>query len=377
MIKQLFLCFLIFFLAQYSFSQKKYSEIDTLTIPETHCKTVLDLATYIKQSFTTDSARLRAIFVWVAKNISYNVNLRSEKEKNPQMARQTVEDVLRDKSSVCQGYAELFVALCKNLSIRAIKVSGYGKSRDVVQTLSHAWVAVQLKDEWFLFDPTWGSGYVNNKNQYVKLFNDNFYKRKPIDFIKDHMPFDPIFQFLSYPIKNSEFIDGTINKNKILFNYSDSVEQYLKLPPQHQYTAELRRLEWVGTETSLLQERKTYLLNSLQGFYSKNSIEDGNKTFSKGISLFNNYVNQKNKRFDQLNDNELAKLIDSIEHFIEITRTSYSDIIVKNEEQQSKKIINLQDIDRFYARFKKEQLFVEEYISTDKAYRNKLFSKKY
>lgn len=84
---------------------------------------------------------------WVTDNIFYDFDgLRSGNygSMNP-------EDVLKKRSSVCDGYARLLVALLTHAGMRAQRVAGCGKGIgwDVaVRTptkSNHAWVAVQIQ----------------------------------------------------------------------------------------------------------------------------------------------------------------------------------------------------------------------------------------
>ena len=58
----------------------------------------------------------RAIFSWVTSHISYDKQLLQLLETDPAARRRTApmepQDVLDERTAVCQGYAELTVALC-------------------------------------------------------------------------------------------------------------------------------------------------------------------------------------------------------------------------------------------------------------------------
>ncbi len=375
MIKLLFPLVLMGCFAQPIYSQQKTIATGAVAIPEASCVSVDALSAYIKENFVTDSARIRAIYTWVANNISYDVALLPANQKNPQSKPRSVADVLKMRSGVCQGYAELFTALCRNVGINAVKVGGYGKSAGKVVQIAHAWAGAKLDGEWFLFDPTWDAGYVND-DHFVKRLNMAFYKQSPKDFIADHMPFDPIFQFLSYPITNREFIDGSLSNNKILFNYNDSLDQYRQLSATDLLNAELRRLELAGIENDLLKERKQYLVKSLQLNSSQNGVQESGKTFSKAIALMNEYIANKNKQFSTTSDYELLQSLDSMKHYIKLSRSLISQAVVQNDEQQRVKSFNLANIDQYWKQLNQEEMFIQKYLATDKAARRELFNRK-
>lgn len=374
MIKTFFSLFLISCFLQPVYSQQKNFYPDSVNIPEASCVSVDELSSYIKQKFVTDTTKIRAIYVWIANNITYDVARLRDIKNNAQTQPQTVADILKLRSAICQGYSELFSTLCKNVGINALVVKGYVKSDGRIMPLPHAWVAAELGGEWFLFDPTWAAGYVND-NQFVKRFNNTFYKKYPKELIYDHMPFDPLYQFLSYPINNREFIDGTSSKNKILFNYKDSLNQYNQLSSSEQANAELRRIEGAGIENDLLQDRIQSLKKELQSYTSNNAFEESNKTFSKAVSLLNEYFSQKNKQFSAIGDNDLLQSLDSMKYYVKLSRSQMSQAVSQNDDQQRAKTNNLANIDQYWKQLNQEEQFVQKYIATDKASRRELFRK--
>jgi transglutaminase/protease-like cytokinesis protein 3 len=42
--------------------------------------------------------------------------------------------------------------------------------------MSHAWCASKIDNQWYIFDPTWVSGYVNNGSL---PFDDRYFKANP------------------------------------------------------------------------------------------------------------------------------------------------------------------------------------------------------
>jgi transglutaminase/protease-like cytokinesis protein 3 len=78
--------------------------------------------------------------------------------------------------------------------------------------MSHAWCASKIDNQWYIFDPTWGSGYVNN-GKFLMLLTIVI-KANPSEIIASHMPFDYMWQFLNYPISNQEFYNGSTGVDK-------------------------------------------------------------------------------------------------------------------------------------------------------------------
>lgn len=367
---------LLFTIEQNSFCQNKNVDAEAAAIPETHCASVDALATYIKHNFATDTARIRAIYVWIANHISYDVKRLLDREKNPGMPPQTVNEVLVTRSAVCQGYSDLFVALCKGVGIKAIEVGGYTKFQGKVNIISHAWVAAQLGGQWYLFDPTWGAGYVSDDNRFTKKFNNTFYKVQPESFITDHMPFDPLHQFLSYPITNKEFINAIPASSRPVFHYRDTLEQHMQLSSRQQMAAELRRMEAAGIQIDLLLKRQQYLKTVLQSSTSSDAFEEGGKAYNTAMDLYKQYIGHKNNQFSTISDAELKQMIDSIESNLKRSRSLLLESVPKNDGQRQAKANNVTMIDRFWPQLAKEKQFAQQYLSmADASARTKLFVK--
>jgi len=93
----------------------------------------------------------------------------------------------------------------------------------------------------------------------------------PEEMIRDHMPFDPMYQFLNHPITNKEFIDGktAINTAKPFFNYIDTLKQYAMLSPAEKIRNETRRLEANGIQNDLIMERLNHLKKEVNSYAAK------------------------------------------------------------------------------------------------------------
>lgn len=359
---------------QIDYAQSKNT--DAITIPEVNCTSVDALASYIKQNFSSDTARIRAIYVWVANSIRYDVKRFNDRDKNPDIPPQSVSDVIATRSAVCQGYSDLFVALCKSVGINAVRVGGYTKSLGKLNIISHAWAAAELEGKWFLFDPTWGAGVVTDDDRFIKRFNNSFYKVLPENFIADHMPFDPLFEFLSYPLTNKEFIEGRPASAKTEFHYTDTLRQHMQFSVVEQNAAELRRMESAGIEIDLLLQHQQFLKRSLQAFSSNDAFDEGGKAFNTAMDLYKQYIGHKNKQFAAVGDSDLKQMMDSIENNLKLSRSLMLQAVVKNDGQRQARTANVSNIDRFWPQLVKEKQFVQQYLSTEASLRKQLFMKK-
>ncbi|WP_320052890.1 transglutaminase domain-containing protein [uncultured Acetobacteroides sp.] len=203
------------------------------------------LSAQIAGSFSRESDRLRAAYGWICSNIEYDV----ERMANPISYRgdSAVRVTLAKRKAICSGYADLFIGICRQLDIKAYYVSGYTKQDGGIVDQSHAWVAVRLSNgQWKLFDPTWGASTWQG-GELVKRLSYEYFMREPADFIKTHMPFDPMWQLLYQPVMAAEFYGQKVVKDAdYLFNYSDTISDYQILPEPRMYANAMRRMRWGG-----------------------------------------------------------------------------------------------------------------------------------
>ncbi|MDB5197450.1 MAG: hypothetical protein JWP88_1821 [Flaviaesturariibacter sp.] len=343
-------------------AQSTLIDAQAVSIPATMAASTETLSTYIAQNFSTDTARVRAIYVWVANNISYDVERLKQREKEPKGPPQPVADVLQSRSAVCQGYADLFVALCKGVGINATVVSGYTKKGGVVSPISHAWVAAEVDGAWWTFDPTWGAGYVRD-DRFVKAFNNKFYKMHPFAILADHMPFDPMLQFLDHPLTNEEFINGRPPATKTVFNYRDSLQQFQTLTKQQQLEARLRRLEAAGVRNSLLEEHRQHLKQGLQSFASKDAFEEAGTLFKSVKDRYQEYLEYRKQRFTTIDNAKLRSLMDGMTTDLRQARQTLLDVQPRTDQQRAAKGNNLSNLDRFGAVLSREKEFVDNYLA--------------
>ncbi|WP_047447603.1 transglutaminase domain-containing protein [Alistipes sp. ZOR0009] len=199
----------------------------------------------IENNFSREPDRLRAIYGWICSNITYDI----DRMANPlsYSSDSAVRGTLSKRKAICSGYVDLFIAISRELGIKAHYISGYTKQNGVVVDLEHAWVAARLANgQWKLFDPTWGaSEWVNG--ELVKRVSYDYFMVEPVEFIKTHMPFDPMWQLLYQPIKTDEFYGQKLSKDDdYLFNYNDTIRDYQVLSESRMFSNLMRRMEWAG-----------------------------------------------------------------------------------------------------------------------------------
>jgi transglutaminase/protease-like cytokinesis protein 3 len=134
----------------YSITDKK-----ALQLPDSLTNSTDNLASYINSNFKTDNEKVRAIFIWVATNIQYDIenmfalNFYEKKEEK-------ISKPLRTRKGICENYASLFCDICLKTGVKSFVIEGYTKQNGFTDNIPHAWCAALVDSSWFLFDPTWG-----------------------------------------------------------------------------------------------------------------------------------------------------------------------------------------------------------------------------
>ena len=167
------------------------------------------LADIITQKYPDSLLRVKAAYIWVAKNITYT---EENNEGKFQHTATNIDSVLKYKSTICAGYVNVFCALCNKAGIACKEVDGFGRTgtqflQDAHFNINHSWAAVWLNGKWNLADPTWGSGYtLEGTKQFISATNDYYFFTEPQTFILDHYPKSSDWQLLKDTVSWERFI---------------------------------------------------------------------------------------------------------------------------------------------------------------------------
>ena len=328
---------LIFILTSHGiFAQKKaispLAAIDkkALQLPDSLTRTTDQIAGYITTNFNTDADKSRAIFIWVASNIRYDIenmfaiNFYATRKDE-------IEKALSTRKGICENFASLFTDICLKSGIKSFVVEGYTKQNGFADYIPHAWSAALIDTSWYLFDPTWGSGYING-GKFFKKINDAYYKASAAVLIKTHMPFDYLWQFLNYPVTNQEFYEGKTKQNtdKPFFNYKDSIAAYEKESPDGQLISSAYRVEKNGVKNSMIFDRLRHLKLEIERQRQQKSVDLYNTAaadFNDGVNDFNDFINYRNQRFIPMKtDPEIQSMIDVADKQIKEAKSKLQEI---------------------------------------------------
>ncbi|WP_223267260.1 transglutaminase domain-containing protein [Polaribacter sp. IC073] len=215
---------------------QNFNKVDFLVLEYPAFSKVEDLASRIKEDFSTDEEKVRAAFFWLTTNIRYNLKEyynptdrtfhfryanETERLQKIQAAKdKIVHTAFRTKRGVCEEYAQSFKKICDLLNIEAAVVTGsvrnsaaeIGKPK---RSSNHAWNAVKLHKKWLLLDATWAAGFQRN-GKWTQRFNPYFYDIPKEKIFKTHFPDDSIWilrfgritieEFYNQPIYGQQFL---------------------------------------------------------------------------------------------------------------------------------------------------------------------------
>ena len=360
---------------------KEYSAVDkkALQLPDSLSKSTEQISDYINSSFTNDLDKTRAIFIWIASNIQFDIDnmfaLNFYGTKEDKIAK-----ALNSRRGICENYAELFTDLCIRSGVRSYVIEGYTKQNGFVDYVPHAWSASLIDSTWFLFDPTWGSGYVKDR-RFFKHINNVYYKTDPSVLIRSHMPFDHLWQFLNYPISNQEFADGRTaqNETKPYFNFIDSIHGFEDQDRTGQLLASAYRIEKNGVNNSLIYNELKYIKMEIENDRQARIFDLYNgavASYNAAIFDLNEFINFRNKQFTpSVNDAEIQQMIDVADDGFDkatsqLARISEPDVVTRSMIDQLTKAI-----DGASAQVKGQKEWLTLYFSKGRTGRRSMFYK--
>jgi hypothetical protein len=373
--------FLMFTVVAFGQTKGVYTLTDTKMdkIPKDLSTTTTGIAEYIKANFKSENDKVRAAFYWTASNIRYDIeNIESIDYK--EISQDKIKNAVLTKKGVCIHYAEVFNDIVKKTGVKSYLVHGYTRQNGKVDVLSHAWCAARIDGAWWLFDPTWGSGYVDKK-KFFKKINNLHYKVAPSQYVATHMPFDYLWQFLNYPVTNQEFIDGKtqLNKTKPKFDYIAEIEEYDRMSDLDKARTTLIRMEKNGIKNNLIREMvlsKKSEVDAVQNNEAMDKFQVISDDYNQAVTLFNDFIFYRNNKFKpMLTDDAIKamivtpkqKIIDCQNRIYSIG--DYNDDNIANVKSLKNALIDV------LKQIEVQEKFVNDYLGKSKLGRKSMFSK--
>ena len=311
----------------------KYAAIDrvTLQIPDSLTGSADGIAAYIISNFSSDEEKARAAYIWVAYNICYDVdnmylmNFYQSKEDR-------IATALSTRKGICSNYAALFNEICLKAGLKSYEIHGYTKTAGRVDYRPHAWCGVMIDNEWALFDPTYGAGYIAF-GEYIPRINNSYFKMPPSVAIRKYMPFDYLWQFLNYPVTSSEFnatsstlflnsrVKNDDHTSKIFFNYKDTLAVYEKQSENERLPGIAYRIERNGVTNDFIFERLRHVKVAIEMQRQNEEmlrqkewvdlLNAAGVDFNDGVNYFNAFIKYRSNRFvPEKTDAEIQAMLD-------------------------------------------------------------------
>lgn len=366
-----------------SFGQapKDYSVLDKKMnkIPDSLTKTANGISKYIHANFQSEEDRIRAVFYWTAINISYDVEAMNVPNNYGQSSNEKIEFALKTRKGVCMHYAEIFNAVANDLGIKTYVVDGYTKQNGKITTISHSWCASKVEGKWFLFDPTWGAGYVE-KGKFFRKFSNSYFKVTPAKMINSHMPFDYLWQFLNYPISNIEFYNGAIsNKGKENFNFEKEIEKYDQLSEIDKLFESAERVEKNGLINNLTKDYYFFKRHNFQVLTQNKNIEKYNaiiEEYNQAVNELNGFIYYRNIKFKPLySDENIAQMIQIPYDKLKKCNADITNLGSIGKENMTELYTLKSHINETLKQAEIHYTFVQEYLGKNKNDRKKMFAK--
>jgi transglutaminase/protease-like cytokinesis protein 3 len=164
----------------------------------------------VSKKFEDKIDRARAIYYWIANNITYDVKA----ARGNNQAKNTPTEVLLSRRAVGTGFASLFQDMCSSADIRCLTVDGFVKNiiEDIDEKgteINHSWAVVQLglsPDTWYYVDPAWGSGYPDAEMKvFTRSFTDAYFFTDKATFNLQHYPDNEAWKLGSAPKNKKDF----------------------------------------------------------------------------------------------------------------------------------------------------------------------------
>lgn len=326
------------------------------------------LAEYLTSQDSLDAQKVLNIYTWMVHNIKYDVKALYKIRSKSYNVKQT----LRRRKGICYQYSNLFTTLCLNAGISAKEILGYSRGLSYFEgetfyQADHSWNGVKIDSAWYLVDVTWGSGkvvqkrrwlkelwfkwfnepYIKDKYKFVRNPNFDFFLVKPEVLIKDHLPVDPSWQLLKFPIsvKTFESIHWSGYQNKIDTSYLSFIDSadYVKMLDKYEFLSYNHYLAKTAAAARVYNPRN-YKLLSDSYFRNASSPHIGKGDLERMIALNKESINfyysaiSNAKKHRGISKYETQKTIRSLQSRVRLELKNPIDVRVKASKLQLSRI---------------------------------------
>ncbi len=269
-------------------------------IPSAFTVSTEKMSAFINDHGYTDDEKIRTIYTWMATHIEYDIH-RFYSTNSGSSREEKIIQILLTRKGICEDYTALFQDLCLKTGVKCYMIEGYTKQFGAIDQIPHSWCAALTEKGWNMYDPTWGSGYIS-QGKFVKAFSEEYFNVSPDIFIRTCIPFDPIWQFLYYPVNGEEFKSGTLDKTKQrdYFNYPDSICLYENQDLVTRNKAVILRIEKYQVKNKAVREQLKFLREEMETEKQNRAVRQYNAAvsdYNSGIASLNAFIHYRNAQF--------------------------------------------------------------------------------
>lgn len=330
--------------------------VSRVYIPDSVTYAASSFASYLQLRYPSEQEQLRTAYNWIISNIQYDKD--SSYYFNWGVDYETkINATLRRRKGVCENFASLFTDISNRLNIPSYVVHGYASGSGDNRDVAHSWSAVQLNNEWYLCDPTWDAG-LQNGNQY--------FLADPLLFAQTHVPFDPIWQLLDYPVG---YNSGEKKKNLSPLNFRDSIRTFLAADSLQQFLSIERRMKKAGGNKEMFRLWQSYnrmniaiIAGENDMLYYNGAVEDVNKA----TDIFNEFIQFRNNGFlPSRSDAAIAAMLDPVSALLKDASAKIENIglLVENFQYDTEGL--KKRMERLAQRRQEQLLFLKKYLAAN------------
>lgn len=365
-----------------SYGKKPPISIDFAPIIE-HAKNIKlernsieNLSQQITYPYSTKEEKMAAIYTWVAIHVTYDIK-RIQSFRTYNSEAEVLNYVAATNKGVCLHYCIYFDEICKFAGIESHTISGYVRQNGQIKQTPHTWNAVNLNDQWYLCDITWAAGYVK-ENTFHKKFSPDFFMVMPKKFIATHMPFDKMWQLISYPYTFDEFAMGSRHSDSTYFNYKDTLQAFELASDCEKLIRERDRMAHNGTIPLVVSNELHYKNQNIEVCLHNQQatkINDGITFYDEAVQQYNRYINLYNHQFQspKISDDELRQITRQLQQTISSAKYVYDSVHITNPEINEAVQLNRESLNKLEQQVDREINFINNYLNTPKEKRKALF----
>lgn len=341
-------------------------ERGVLEIPAAYTYSPDSLAFYIDSHCRNEDDKLLATYQWITHNLSYNVFTTFESRNEAPDEEREIRRTLRTREGVCRQFALLFQRVANQMGIPAFIVHGYTKSNNVISPSPHSWCIAKVGNGWSCYDPTFDMGYISNE-RFVRRTGLRYYRMAPSAFIRNHIPFDPIWQALDVPSTYDAFDQGSEIVARPAINFNDSIRAYGSQTPLQQLSHCIRRMEQNGTPNRLVNyylelsraNMKVHIHNHVvRTFYRSQKLQNDAEDRRHALAL------RIRSGFKNTTDDQIRQLLTECREMITQAQKELDDL-GQVPEKFTASISNLREfITKTHQRFEELESISTQYLAT-------------